>query len=79
MEYENLLVGELESGKGSCSRSRGVRPLFTYLVDRLLNFAESVPFDECTDHGNNNDEYEEGECRGLNNMNQMSSAGAERH
>jgi len=41
VECENVLVGELESGKRSCLRSRGVRPLFTYLVDRLLNFAES--------------------------------------
>jgi len=62
VECENVLVGELESGKGSCSRSRGVRPLFADLVDRLLNFAESVPFDECIDECNKNDESDEDEC-----------------
>jgi len=58
MECENDLVGELESGKGSCSRSRVVRPLFAYLVDRPLKSAESVPFDECIDECNNNDDSE---------------------
>jgi len=43
------LVGELESGKGSCSRNRVVRPLFAYLVGRPLKSAELVPFDECND------------------------------
>jgi len=62
VECENVLVGELESGKGSCSRSDRVRPLFAYLVDRLLNLAESVPFDECIDQCNNNDESDEDEC-----------------
>ena len=58
MECENDLVGELESGKGSCSRSRVVRPLFAYLVSRPVKSAESVPFDECIDQCNNN----ESEC-----------------
>ena len=62
MEGENVLVGELESGKGSCSRRRRVRPLFAYLVDRLLNFAESVPLDECIDECKNNDESDGDEC-----------------
>jgi len=44
VECENALVGELESGKRGYSRSRGVRPLFAYLVDRLLNLSGSVPF-----------------------------------
>ena len=62
VECENVLVGELESGKGSCPRRRRVRPLFAYLVDRLLNFAESVPFNQCIDECNKNDESDEDEC-----------------
>ena len=57
-ECKNDLADELESGKGSFSRSRVVRPLFAYLVGRPLQSAESLPFDECIDQCNSNDDSE---------------------
>jgi hypothetical protein len=64
MACEDVLVGELESGKGSCSRRSWLHPLFAYLFDRPLNGAESVPFDECFDHHKNDEQEPAGhQCR----------------
>ena len=63
-EDEDILVGKLESWKGSWPRSRGVGPLFAYGVD---GFLELVPLDECTGEGNKDDKGEQDECSGPSN------------
>ena len=68
IEGKNILVCELESGNGSPSRRRGIRPLFAYGVDSFLDLAESVPFDECIGDRDNHDEADEDECSGLSNV-----------
>ena len=58
VEGKNVLVGKLESVNRSSSRSKGVCPLFAYVLDNFLNLVESIPFDECIAYRDSNDQPE---------------------
>ena len=68
MEGKNVLVGELESGNGSASRRRGIRPLIAYGVEGFLDLAESISLDKCTTHGSNHHQADKDECSRLSNV-----------